>query len=293
MMGLSRGTIKLLMKEGKREKYSGSLLTIGRQGIWVKNARDIEKWAEEMDFRLNPDTEISFPVTDTILFSSMGFDSIDSLDYSNYEQCTITHDLNKDAPPGLYNRFDLIFDGGSSEHIFNLPKVLENYNRILKVGGRIIHSLPSSNHVDHGFYMFSPTLLWDYYSSNNWEIKDSLFFRYTRNHYRGLWEIYEYTPGCLDRLSLGALDGRPYGIFFVIKKTEKSTSDAPVQQGAYSKMWDRAPSRSNAVLGADNPFDKRITSVLPEKLRSALRPLYNSIMVKVPLGFHLKAIGRY
>lgn len=292
-MGMSRGTIKLLMREGNRERYSGSLLTIGRQGIWVRSARDIRRWAKEMKFLLNPDVEIALPVTDTDLFSSMGFHSIDSLDYSDYESCTIMHDLNRDVAPELHNRFDLIFDGGSSEHIFNLPKVLENYSKMLKTGGRIIHSLPSSNHVDHGFYMFSPTLLWDYYSNNNWEIKDSLFFRYTRNHYRGLWEIYNYKPGCLDKLSLGALDGRPYGIFFVIKKTEKSTFGAPIQQGAYSKTWKRTLNQDGNVFRTNSRWKKRMISVLPERVRPVLRPIYDSILAKVPLRFHLKVVGKY
>ena len=225
-MAIAHGMTKLLMREGKRENYSGHVLTIGKQEVNETTPQDLQGWAREMDCQLNPIAESFFSdkrfiknsyITDTALFLSLGFDNLDSVDYSDFEQCTITHDLNVDVPARLHNKYDLIVDVGTSEHIFNFPKVLENYNKMLKVGGRIIHGLPSSNHVDHGFYMFSPTLFRDYYSANNWEIKDCLFFRYSRI-LEGLWDIYEYTPGCLDRFSFGGLNNGLYGVFFVVKK---------------------------------------------------------------------------
>ena len=60
----------------------------------------------------------------------------------------------------------MIIDGGTMEHIFHIPNVLNNIYRMLRVGGRIIHISPSSNYVDHGFYSFSPTLFYDFYQTN-------------------------------------------------------------------------------------------------------------------------------
>lgn len=297
-MGLSRGGIKLMMREGKHEKYSGRVLTAGRQEIFATED-DLARWAREMEYpltagwenRLDKPSKKGKKLIDGVLFSALGFDELESMDYSDYEGCTIVHDLNRDVPTRYHVRYDLIFDGGTSEHIFNLPKVLENYNRMLMPGGRIVHALPSSNHVDHGFYMFSPTLLSDYYSSNNWDIRDSLFIQYSPKHDRELWNIYEYKPGCLDRLSFGGLGRGMYGIFFVVKKKEESSFDADVQQGSYRRIWSiRDEAHGNPK---NRSFLREFSKVLPSGLKEIMRPWYQAVLARVPLKFHLKLVARY
>lgn len=295
-MGIVRATIKLLMREGNRERFSGHVLTIGRQDVSPVTFRDLQGWARKMDFHLKSFSEVlptdkkaikDSLITDDLLFLLMGFNAIDSLDYSNFEKCTITHDLNTDVPDNLYNKYDLIFDGGATEHIFNVPKVLENYNKMLKAGGRIIHALPSNNYVDHGFYLFSPTLFWDYYSANNWEIKDSLFMRHRRDADKCLWDIYIYSPHCLDTISYGSLNKSICDIFFVVKKTDKSTFDASVQQGLYLERW------KGELNTRGNSWKKKIVALLPRRLKIVLRPFYLYVFSKIPLSFILKRIGRY
>lgn len=300
-MGIDRGSIKLLMREGKQEKYSGHALTIGRQDICLVTAQNLQRWAKEMDFQLKPvpialSTDRKFInndyITDMDLFLSIGFNNIDSLDYSDFEQCTIMHDLNKDVPDRLHDKYDLIFDVGTSEHIFNLPKVLENYNKMLKVGGRIIHFLPSTNCVEHGFYMFSPTLFWNYYSANDWDIKDCLFVKYSQHGHNYLMDVYKYVPGCLDKFSYGGLNKGIYYVFVVVKKTDKSTYDASVQQGVYLEKWKSASNTKNVKIKADNQL-KKMAAMLPKRLRDVLYILYRFIVLRIPLKFYLKFIGRY
>jgi len=52
---------------------------------------------------------------------------------------------------------------------------------LLKPGGRIIFLSPSTNHVDHGFYMFLPTLFMDYLLANGFSIRTFYFIRYSLN----------------------------------------------------------------------------------------------------------------
>lgn len=301
-MGIARAMIKLLMREGNQERFLGHVLTIGRQNISPTTIHDLERLAKEMNFKLRPFSEdVPFdnkaaknsPITDNILFFSLGFNGIDSIDYSDFEQCTITHDLNTDVPTNLYDKYDLIFDGGSTEHIFNVPKALENYHKALKVRGRIIHALPSNGLVDHGFYMFSPTLLWDYYSANKWEIKESLFYRHPREADAGLWDIYHYSPHCLDMLSYLNLSKSRYAIFFVVKKTDKSTFDASVQQKFYLEVWKGGLNTESVKFKKFYSWKKKIVNLLPERLKLILRPLYLYIFSKIPLRCFLKMVGRY
>ena len=301
-MGISRGMIKLLMREGKNEKYAGNVLTAGRQDIYA-TADNIRKWAEEMEFHLASNLKIHISdkegfreksyITDETLFLALGFDKIDSMDYSDYEECTVVHDLNIDVPHEFHNRYDLIFDGGTSEHIFHLPKVLENYNRMLKVGGRIIHALPSSNHVDHGFYMFSPTLFVDYYSSNKWSITDSLFFQYFPQHDTKLWNIYSYMPGCLDRYSFGGFHKGMYGIFFVAQKTKKSTFNASVQQGSFLRTWNSSGMKPLTTDESTKSLWKHLFNLLPSRLRNIIGPIFYKVSCKFPARFYLKLVARF
>ncbi len=159
---------------------------------------------------------------------------------------------------------------------------------MLKEGGRIIHLAPSSNYVDHGFYMFSPTLFSDYYSSNNWKIKESLFIRHSRRHDKDPWNIYYYQPGCLDRLAFGGLDKGMYGIFFVAEKTRESSFDADVQQGIYKRIW------SNTQMSSKNKsFLQKTANRLPPRIKEIIRPYYQLLLAKIPLKYHLKLIARY
>ncbi len=301
-MGIAPAMIKLLMREGKQEVFSGHALTIGRQNISPMTIRDLEKLAKEINFKLRPfpgnthldnKTAKNSFVTDKVLFLSMGFNGIDSIDYSDFEQCAITHDLNTNVPENLYNKYDLIFDGGSTEHIFNVPKALENYNKMLKIGGRIIHALPSNGLVDHGFYMFSPTLFWDYYLANSWDIKEALFIRHPKDADKGLWDIYCYSPHCLDMLSYLGLDKSKYAIYFVVKKTDKSTFNAPVQQGFYLEAWNGISNTKNVKFKTLYSGRKKIANLLPERLKVILRPLYLSILSRIPIRFFLKTVGKY
>jgi len=108
---------------------------------------------------------------------------------------------------------------------------------MLKPGGIVIHVSPSNNHVDHGFYQFSPTLFYDYYSLNNWTILRANIFEYAPDHANKPWLIFDYKPGSIDHLSFGGWEKKMLGVWFVSKKTSESTCDQIPMQGSYVKMW--------------------------------------------------------
>src|SRR5207249_3920994 len=96
-------------------------------------------------------------------FKALGFSEVAAMDYSDFESARYIHDLNSSEPPEhLLENFDVIIDGGTIEHVFHIPNVLNSIHKMLRPHGRTIHMSPSSNHIDHGFYMFSPTLFWDF-----------------------------------------------------------------------------------------------------------------------------------
>jgi hypothetical protein len=171
-------------------------------------------------------------VTDAVFFAAIGFDHVDSLDVSSYEQANIQFDLNKpNLSDAVKTRYNLILDGGTLEHIFHLPNALRNVHDMLLPEGIIIHQSPTHNFVDHGFYQFCPTLFYDYYWANGYEILSISMGCED--------EQIVYTPGCLQSRtgpgSMGGFDHRVWGTNAVVRKRKTSTGDVCPQQGAYMR----------------------------------------------------------
>ena len=100
-------------------------------------------------------------------FRLLGAQTVDSMDASAFEGASIVHDLNHPVDPSLNARFSMIFDGGTLEHVFHFPQAIQNCMNMLSVGGSFIQVAPANNFMGHGFYQFSPELLYQVFSSGN------------------------------------------------------------------------------------------------------------------------------
>jgi hypothetical protein len=255
-VGISRNAIGVFLHEAKRAEMRGSILTLGRQDVFITREQLLEIM---QSFDMKPVREAGQIlsrkaseaagglISDQNLFQALGFSECKASDASGYEDADIIFDLNQpETPPELAGRWDMVFDGGTIEHVFHMPNVFANIFRFLKVGGRIVHMAPSANHMDHGFYMFSPVLFWNYYNANGFDVNVCQVFRYTTDLYGGLWEVSDYYPGALDRIRFGGLDDALYGIILIATKTKHSTSDVVPRQadgGQMLSFWDRVKRR--------------------------------------------------
>src|SRR5262249_52102244 len=76
------------------------------------------------------------------------------------------------VPASLHEQFDLVYDSGSLEHIFNFPVAIRNCMEMTRVGGHLILCVPANNNLGHGFYQFSPELFYRVLdASNGFEIE--------------------------------------------------------------------------------------------------------------------------
>lgn len=64
---------------------------------------------------------------------------------------------------------DVVLDAGTMEHCANIGQALKNIANTVAPGGVVFHSPPLSM-VNHGFYNVNPTLLWDFYEQNGWNV---------------------------------------------------------------------------------------------------------------------------
>jgi SAM-dependent methyltransferase len=98
-------------------------------------------------------------------FEKLGFTSVDSMDVSDFEKASIIQDLSADLPKKLKRKFDVIYDGGTCEHIFDLPTAYRNINKMLKPGGVLIGHSPCNNWVNHSFYQINPEMVYEFWEA--------------------------------------------------------------------------------------------------------------------------------
>lgn len=268
-MGIAKGVCHLL-SETKRDvpEFEGKILQLGRQHTFLTLEQlhtIVRKFGIDTQ-PLNREADNKRACDDQEVFGALKFEKVESLDYSSFENATHVNDLNLPVPAELHGNYNVVFDGGTMEHIFDIRMVLKNIHDLLKVGGVIVHAAPSSNHVDHGFYMFSPTLFQDYYEANGYDIRKSYIFEYTTDHDQDPWIIYDYKPGSIDHLSFGGWGGEKLlGVFFVAVKTELSSSNVVPQQFVYRQAWKNAIQRdgySSTLM--DSSFKVRIFNFLTQ-----------------------------
>jgi len=105
-------------------------------------------------------------------FEVMGAARVESLDFSGYEGATHLHDLNLPLPSELHGQYSLVHDGGTLEHIFNIPQALKNCMEMVRVGGHFTQVDGANNFTGHGFWQFSPELVFRVFSpANGFRIK--------------------------------------------------------------------------------------------------------------------------
>jgi len=285
-----------LIMEASRRPFYGRVLTLGRLdfGFSYGNVRDVAKEFEvklceppEITLSENPSNAKIGAISSDSYFRLLGFSESKSLDYSDRENADYIVDLNCDVPEDLVNQFDVIIDPGTLEHVFDLRNSLKNIFLMLREGGRIIHlSAPASNAIEHGFYMFSPTLFYDYYECNNFKINVlHLVKRFSRG---GMLyhDFFEYEPGGLDNVDWNT-DASEYHILCIATKTAQSTGTVVPQQGAYVKRWryfDLGSNEWDPALFEDPYYCKwRPKSVL----YSGKVQVIAQIVKKLPLGQHV------
>jgi hypothetical protein len=117
-------------------------------------------------------------------FKELGFSVVDAMDISDYEGANIIGDLNdpllKEKISGSY---DLIYDSGTIEHIFDAPTALRTLVHLATIGGAIVHASPANGFMDHGLWQLSPDLFRTFYRSAGFSILTSAAFVFADRPY--------------------------------------------------------------------------------------------------------------
>jgi SAM-dependent methyltransferase len=293
-VGLARGAAALLLEESVRRPFSGQIATLGVQTLYMSPA-DLRRQFERFSVTPAVPQREGDAFDDKLLFRMLGFKLVACLDYSDFEGADHVVDLNVDGLPAqLRDKFDVVLDSGTLEHVFHIPHALKNIISLVKVGGRIIFLSPSSNHLDHGFYMFSPTFFADYFLANKFEINTCYVVRYSPN-LDNLWDAYQYDPDRWRNLRIGGLDDKPYAIFFVVTRTAESTSGVIPQQNYYADnaamyAGARLAERSESKAGGDVALGETSRQAAPSVINNGwqtIRHAAKGSLRRIPFAYRL------
>lgn len=102
-----------------------------------------------------------------LVMLELGF-SYTSIDIDG-ERWSQIADLNTPLPQ-YHNKFDLVTNFGTTEHVFNQAQCFETIHSACKKGGLIIHCVPMRGYMGHAFYLYDPNLFRDMAKANNYDI---------------------------------------------------------------------------------------------------------------------------
>ena len=161
-MGFERNAAALFLKMSMAGVKLDRVLTLGHQDVHL----DLVDYNRALK-RLGRPAVGTLPAYANELLLAMGATSVESMDASGYEQASLTHDLNRAIPAEWNERFDVVFDGGTLEHVFDFPTAIKNCMRMVAPGGRFVSVTTANNWCGHGFYQFSPELFYRVLSADN------------------------------------------------------------------------------------------------------------------------------
>lgn len=224
-MAIDATDLAVLFRANAARRFEGSLLAFGRQDVTVSPA-ELRSIAARCGFPLAGPMPDDGPLSDQALFHSLGFTEVQSLDANGYEGARIVHDLNDPVPPsGTESRFDVVLDRGVSDVVFDFPASLSCAARMVRIGGRVIHFLPSSNHVEMGYVMPSPRAVLAFYEANGFSV-ETLWL--VRQPWLTRWPtiaVYDYLRRRAESLRGVRLDDASYQVLCVARRLAGSTHD--------------------------------------------------------------------
>lgn len=106
--------------------------------------------------------------------SALGYPLYEELDIN--ERADIRHDLNYPIPDALHERYDLVWDCGSVEHVMNSYQANKNLIDLVRVGGIVVCQQGIGDQTNAGYWTISPNFYLDFLTANGFEILEFILF---------------------------------------------------------------------------------------------------------------------
>lgn len=272
-MGIEVQSVRLMLLAREMGVDFTDTLTIGRQRMMVSEAQ-VARAFTDFGETLAPAAQRAIAGADdpfsNALFERLGARSVEALDYSDYEGATLIQDLN--APlAGEEARFSAVFDGGTIEHVFNVPTALATLMRLPRVGGHLILALPSNNEMGHGFYQFSPEFFFRTLTPQNGYRIEGLFL--APFYCSKPWLMTRDPANVSARVGHSAWSMPTYAFAIARRIAEIQPFAQPPQQSDYSSDWEAAVTDRSKMRAATPASGLRrvVRGAMPESVLELAR----------------------
>jgi SAM-dependent methyltransferase len=272
-MGLDANGTRLLLHAKRIGLDVRRTATLGRQGLHLSGAQ-LAKNLSDFDQPMTLDEAKSLIATADgycePFLEALGADEVVSFDNSDYEGATELHDFNLQIGEQWHDRFSLVLDAGSLEHIFNVPIALRNCLEMVAPGGHFVAITPANNTFGHGFYQFGPELFFRVCSADNgYEMVEMIAYETDGNRWFEVIDPRTHGRGFMFR------NRRETHLFVMARKvTSVAVLADPVQQAIYAdwvwKSGSTAPAATSLSAAARNRLPEGVKVPL-RAARSALR----------------------
>jgi hypothetical protein len=206
-------------------------------------------------------------------FALLGARQVSSVDASDYEGATYIHDFNQPLPTSLADRFSIVHDGGTIEHVFNIPQAFKNCMEMVRIGGHFIQVNVANNYMGHGFWQFGPELIYRIFSrENGFQVKAVLMHVHVMHGggaSRGRWYKVEDPTNHHCRAEL--INHSPTYICTIAQRVQdKRIFETFPQQSDYVEAWKHAKEpRLEIHLKPQTRFSVR--RMVPRPIKNVIR----------------------
>ncbi len=162
-------------------------------------------------------------------FKAIGWPPLQSLDFSDIEGAEFIHDLSEPVGEDLHARFEVIYDGGTTEHVFDIGMAFRNAHAMLRPGGVFMSCVGADGWFGHGFYQIGPDVPWRYWGAAlGYEVLG--VWTFPRASHEDPVAIPD--PTNTPRGATRSFD-KPQFLFYAVKKTDQPVAPKPVIQSHY------------------------------------------------------------
>ena len=165
-------------------------------------------------------------------------------------------DLNFDpAPADFRNRYDLTTNHGTTEHLLNQYNAFKVIHDVTRPGGMMLHALPFTVHLDHGFFNYQPNFFEALARYNSYK---------TLGIWVGLdWTLSSFVPWQPQLLDYLVMNGKTRHLLLVLQEKMYDTEFSVPIQGVYESMLPEvATSRYQLVVDGEYYSGRRFTHVV-------------------------------
>ncbi|HEY5748467.1 MAG TPA: hypothetical protein VIU12_20495 [Chryseolinea sp.] len=232
-MGLDFNSIKLLIWSTTAGIEISKCAMLGRLSFMGVTDADVAGLLAKAGYTTLREPDITPTGYVEPLLRHLGAQLVESFDASSYENATHLWDMNTPVSSEFHDRYSLVLDGGTLEHVFNFPNAISSAMRMVRKDGHLIVCVPADGMFGHGFYQFSAELLYSLFSpSNGYNVAKMFIFQdYARA------PIYEViSPAALQQRNK-LCSNMPALLYAICKRIGDVPDKLEVMQSDYVNAW--------------------------------------------------------